>query len=191
MTREAMSEALGTGGSCLIITGAPAAGKSTVSRLVAQRLARSALLDGDQIDQLIVKGRVWGLGEPADEAARQVRLGTKNICALASNFADAGFTPVIGSLIPNRERLDLFLRALSPRLVLLVVLIPSIEVCQYRNTLRPHEDQFFFDDYEALVAGMHTGFGAVGWWFDTSTLTPDETATQIVANASIVARNGL
>ena len=176
--------------SCVIITGAPAAGKSTVSRLVAERLTRSALLNGDVVNELLVNGRVWALGEPADEAARQVRLCNQNLCALAANFADSGFTPVIDSVIPDREQLDFFLHALSPRHVLLVVLAPSISVCRYRNTIRHREEQFFFDDYETLTAGMRDAFGTVGWWFDTSELTPDDTATQILTSAARLAPAG-
>jgi len=187
---DAASGTLDNGSTCLVITGAPASGKSTVSRLVAQRLMRSALLGGDPVNELIANGRAWALGEPADEAARQVRLCNQNLCALAANFADAGFTPVIDSLIPSRDQLDFFLYALSPRQVLLVVLTPSIEVCGHRNLHRDHAEQFFFDDYETLTSAMHDGFGSVGWWFDTSMLTPTETATQILANASTLARSG-
>jgi adenylylsulfate kinase-like enzyme len=87
--------ALDAGRCCLVITGPPGAGKSSVSRLVAARLRRASHLDGDVVNEFIVSGRVWALGEPGDEAARQVRLCNQNLCALAANFADAGFTPVI------------------------------------------------------------------------------------------------
>jgi hypothetical protein len=41
---------------------------------------------------MIVNG-VWALGEPADEAVRQVELLHRNLCALANNFADGGPRP--------------------------------------------------------------------------------------------------
>jgi hypothetical protein len=175
------------GGSCLIITGAPGAGKSTVSLLVAQALKRSALLKGDQINRLIVSGHVWALGEPAEDAALQVQLCNRNLCDLAANLADAGFTPVIDWIIPDRDQLDFYLGALAPRRVLLVVLAPSIDTCRRRNAVRDPDDQFFFDGYDGLTASMRDGFGTAGWWFDTSDLTPDETAAQIVTNAIVLA----
>lgn len=180
-------DGLDHGRSCLLITGAPGAGKSTVSRLVARTLSRAALIDGDDVNRLIVSGRVWSLGEPADEAARQVRLCNQNLCELAANFADAGFTPVIDWIIPDREQLDQYREALGPRRLLVVVLAPSIDVCRYRNTIRDPEDQFFFDGYEALASTMRSGFGTVGWWLDTSDLSPEETARRIVTGAAALA----
>lgn len=162
----------------------PGAGKSTVTRLVAQRLERSARLDGDEVNGMIVNGFVWALGEPADEAARQVDLLHRNLCALANNFADAGFTPVIDVMIPSRERLDFFLELLTPRRVLFVVLAPGIEVCQYRNTIRDPRDRFDFDGYEALESTMNRELGEAGWWLNTAPLTPDQTADHIIREAT-------
>lgn len=174
---------LAGGTNCLIVTGMPGAGKSTVTRLVAERLARAARLDGDEFNRMIVSGFVWALGEPADEAARQVELLHRNLCAVANNFADAGFTPLIDAMVPSREKLDFFLGLLTARQVLFVVLAPGIEVCRYRNTIRDPRDRFDFDGYEALDADMRRQFGDVGWWFDTAALTPGQTADRIVGEA--------
>ncbi|MFI6530898.1 AAA family ATPase [Nonomuraea sp. NPDC050547] len=168
---------------CLIVTGMPGAGKSTVTRLVTERLRRAARLDGDFISRLIVSGRVGALGEPADEAARQVELCNRNLCTLANNFSDAGFTPVIDWVIPSREQLDFFASLLPARQVLFVVLAPGIEVCRYRNTIRDPRERFSFDGYEDLEAGMKRELGDAGWWFDTADLTPEESADRIIREA--------
>lgn len=132
---------------------------------------------------MIVNGFVWALGEPADEAARQVELLHRNLCALANNFTDAGFTTVIDAVIASRETLDFFLDLLAPRQALFVVLAPGIEICQYRNSIRNPRDRFDFDGYDGLDADMKREFGDVGWWFDTAALTPEETADLIVREA--------
>jgi adenylylsulfate kinase-like enzyme len=183
-------EDLDHGRSCLLITGAPGAGKSTVSRLVANSLSRAALMDGDVVNRFVVSGRVWALGEPADEAARQVRLCNQNLCQLAVNFVDAGFTPVIDWIVPDRQQLDQFRNALGARRLVVVVLAPSIEVCQYRNAIRDPEDQFFFDGYEALTSKMRSELGSAVWWLDTSDLGPEETAWRIATGASAQAHAG-
>jgi hypothetical protein len=151
---------------------------------VAQALSRSALIDAYFISRLVASGYVWPLGEPADEAARQVRLLNTNLCALATNFAEAGFTPVLDLVLPDAEHPDIFRQALGRHRLLLVVLDPGTAVCQYRNETRRSEDQFFFDGYNELRASMRQSFGDVGWWFDTSDLSPQQTAQRIIAEGS-------
>ncbi len=173
------------GRACLVITGAPGAGKSTVSGLVARALSRSALIDAYFVSGLVASGYVWPLGEPADEAARQVRLLNTNLCSLAANFADAGFTPVIDVVLPDGAQLDTYREALASYRLLLVVLDPGTAVCRHRNEIRPPQDQFVFDGYEDLRASMRHGFGDHGWWFKTSDLSPGQTAQRILDEGAV------
>lgn len=168
----------------LLITGMPGAGKSTVSRLAAQRLSRAARVDGDTISEMVLSGRVKFFEEPADEAARQVELTHRNLCSLAANFFDAGFTPLIDWVISRRAELDRFVELLAPRQVLLVVLAPGIDVCRHRNMVRDPEDRFNFDGYSELDAQMRNELGVSGWWFDTSDLSQDETADLLISEAA-------
>lgn len=174
--------ALDEGGACLLVTGAPGAGKSTLTRLIAEALTRSALVDAHLVGAMVVGGYVWPLGEPAEEAARQVQLLNANVCAVAANFADAGFTPVIDWVVPDLLQLETYRAALAGRRLLLVVLDPGTPVCRSRNAARAPEEQFFFDGYDELRGSM-AGFRDVGWWFDTSALSPEETAQRILDEA--------
>ncbi|GAA1878258.1 hypothetical protein GCM10009814_05370 [Lapillicoccus jejuensis] len=171
----------------LLVTGSPGAGKSTVARAVAGALSRSALVNGDAVARLVVGGYVWPLGEPADEAARQVRLCNDNLCSLARNLLAAGFTPVIDWIVPDGDQLEVYRAALGERLRV-VVLDPGADVCVARDRQRAPLEQFAFDGHDALRATMVEGFGGRGWWLDSSHLTAQETAALVLREADERAR---
>jgi predicted kinase len=172
-----MSTGSGTG--CVIVTGMPGAGKTTMTDLVGRRLPRAAQVGGDAVNEMIRTGFVWFMGQPASEALRQDELCNRNMCALANNFIDFGFTVLMDTVLADRAELDFFIALMSPRPVRLVVLAPGIDVCKQRNAGRDPEDQFEFDGYERLQADMQREFGDIGWWLDTAEMTADETADVI------------
>lgn len=169
---------------CVLVTGMPGAGKSTVTALAARLLPRAARVTGDEMNMMVVSGRVGFQCQPADEAERQAELCNRNMCALANNFVDYGFTVLIDTVVADRAELDFMLGLLAPRPVRLVVLAPGIDACVYRNLHRDPDDQFFFNGYPRLEADMRRDLAAVGWWFDTSDRTPQETAEHLVAEAA-------
>lgn len=157
----------------------PGAGKTTMTDLVGRRLPRAAQVGGDAVNEMIRTGFVWFMGQPASEALRQDELCNRNMCALANNFIDFGFTVLMDTVLADRAELDFFIALMSPRPVRLVVLAPGIDVCKQRNAGRDPEDQFEFDGYERLQADMQREFGDIGWWLDTAEMTADETADVI------------
>ena len=76
----------------LLITGPPAVGKSSAARLLAQGQPASALLEVDDLRQLVIAGSApaWAPGE----GARQTRLAAAHACTLMSSFSAAGFDVV-------------------------------------------------------------------------------------------------
>lgn len=166
---------------CVIVTGVPGAGKTTVTSLVAQLLPRAAQVGGDDVNAMIRSGFVWFMGRPSEEALRQDELCNRNMCSLANNFVDFGFTVLMDTVLADRAELDLFIALMSPRPVRLVVLDPGIDVCKQRDAGRDPDAQFQFDGYERLDADMRREFGDIGWWLDTSAMTADHTAETLVA----------
>ncbi|TDD68816.1 AAA family ATPase [Actinomadura rubrisoli] len=166
---------------CLIISGLPGAGKTTVSRLVAARLPRSARLDGDDVANMIVNGRVR-VDQPGEESRRQLRLRARNLCALAASFARDGFTPVIDHVVPDRDVLAFMAGGLRPLPVMFVVLAPPLEVCRRRNLARPARERVDFD-FGPLDRSMREELDGTGWWLDTAAMTPEDTADAITAHA--------
>jgi predicted kinase len=164
---------------CIIVTGMPGAGKTTITDLVGRRLPRAAQVGGDAVNEMIRSGFVWFMGQPTDEALRHDELCNRNMCALANNFIDFGFTVLMDTVLADRAELDFFIALMSPRPVRLVVLAPSIDVCKHRDANRAPEDRFAFDAYERLQADMQREFSDIGWWLDTGEMTAEETADMI------------
>jgi adenylylsulfate kinase-like enzyme len=166
---------------CVIVTGMPAAGKTTITSLAAALMPRAAQVSGDAVNLMIRSGYVWFMGQPSEQALRQDELCNRNMCSLANNFVDFGFTVLMDTVLADRCELDFFIALMSPRPVRLVVLDPGIDVCRRRNAGRDPETQFDFDGYERLGADMRREFGDIGWWLDTSASTAAQTADGLVA----------
>lgn len=166
----------------LVLSGAPGAGKTTVARAVAASLTHSAIVAGDDVSRMVASGWVGPVGEPADEAERQLLLRARNICSLANNFSEAGFFPIIEHVVPELQVLRRMLEWLMPRPVLFVTLAPSHAVTVQRNTSRPAREQIDYD-----TSALHeqlTVMRDLGWWLDTSAQDAAETVDLILADAA-------
>lgn len=94
---------------CVIVTGMPGAGKTTISSLVAQSLPRAAQVGGDAVNAMVRSGAVWFLGTPAEEALRRAaRRARSRIDACRAR--DAGRDPEDQFEFDGYERLEADMR---------------------------------------------------------------------------------
>ncbi|MEO6999065.1 MAG: AAA family ATPase [Terracoccus sp.] len=166
---------------CLVLSGAPGSGKTTVATAVAASLTRSAIVAGDDVSRMVASGWVGPIGEPADEAERQLLLRARNICSLANNFCEAGFFPILDHVVPKPEVLGRMIEWLAPRPVLFVTLAPSHAITVERNATRPAREQIDYDT--SALHGQMVAMCDLGWWLDTSAMGVAETVDLILAEA--------
>ncbi|TDD08679.1 hypothetical protein E1292_11105 [Nonomuraea deserti] len=157
----------------LVLSGPPAAGKSTLGRRVAGTRARCAFIDVDDVRQLVLAGAV----APWDgaEGRRQRRLSAVNACSLAGNFVAAGMDVVVADVL-NEETLAVYRASLRD---LLVMRLRVAYACARERAMgRPVH--FTWDGFAMLFREQESVAGA-DLWLDTTELTVNETAGRLLA----------
>lgn len=164
----------------VLIVGVPGAGKTTVARALAERLPRSACIEGDLVQHHFTVNGLVGPGQPpADESSRQLELRWDNCAALARNFWQAGFTVVVEHAASRRKWVDRFIARLSGVPVSLVVLAPALEVALERDRTRTEKQ--VAAQFAHMDAELRRELAGLGWWLDTSALTVAESVDRVLA----------
>lgn len=127
----------------LVLTGGPAAGKSSTALTLAATTPRTAFVDVDDVRQLVKNGGAAPWDGP--EGARQQVLGVRNTAALARNFLASGFNATIADVV-TPSTLALY-RQLIPD-VLVVRLNLNFEEARRRASLR--RVYLTSDEFQAL-----------------------------------------
>jgi hypothetical protein len=167
-----------------LVTGAQAAGKSTVGPLLAERFDRGAFIEGDLMWKLVVSGAEdMGGDEPTDEAVRQYLLRLRHGAMLADSLFESGFTAVHSDIVMG-ESMAPYIGMVRNRPLFVVMLRPSMECVVARERERPKTA--YRDLGPTLEDAVRTFYGwidatpAIGLWLDSSDQTPDETVDEIM-----------
>jgi len=164
----------------IVVTGVMAAGKSTVSQLLAERFTRAVHLRGDEFRRVVVRGRVDMSPHGDPEAERQLALRHRITARTADTYADAGFTVVVQDLFVGAS-LTRFLEQVTTRPLSLVMLAPDVSTVMQRESERVkvgYGELWSIRDFDHT---MRTETPHIGLWLDSSQQTPDETVEEIVA----------
>ncbi len=156
-----------------LITGPAGVGKSTVSRLVAEKLEKSALIEGDDIYNLVVGSRVspWKEGN-------HLPLFWKNCFDLIKNCLDFGYDIVFNYIIYN-ETLENIKKQFPGTTIKFIVLMVDEETIVKRDKLRP-EDCRMGNRSLVLLKEFQKEFKNNKYVLNTSNLSAEETAEMIL-----------
>lgn len=165
-----------------MISGAQAAGKSTIGRALADRLPRAVFIDGDAIDDFVVSDRAPMTEPPTTPAVEQLFLRYAGALTVADVYRSAGFDAVIADNIFGTF-LDDYLAIAAPESIHFVMLTPTADAIRAREHARgknAYRDGF---TVEALVESVEHGSRRVGLWIDNTDLSVTQTVSQILAHS--------
>ncbi|MFJ6675629.1 AAA family ATPase [Actinosynnema sp. NPDC091369] len=165
-------------GAVVVITGAMAAGKSTVAQLPAEALPRAAHVRGDVFRRMVVSGRAEVRPDDA-EAEAQLRLRYRLSAMVADEYAAHGWTAVVQDVILG-DHLAEYVDAVRTRPRYVVLLAPSADALRAREEQRAKTGYGDAWTVEDLDRGLREGTPRLGLWLDTTEQTPDETVRTIL-----------
>jgi chloramphenicol 3-O-phosphotransferase len=165
----------------LFINGMSGVGKSTVARIIANRFPRSAHINGDEIHNIMVGGRIHPPGKPEDEVQSQLLLRARNMALLADSFFESRVFPILEQCISTHEYLDYLFSRIKARPIAMVVLAPPLETALERDKRRSEKNvaHWYIENYYEIKQELSD----IGLWLDTEDMTPDQTADLIIQRA--------
>ncbi|MFF5971862.1 AAA family ATPase [Streptomyces sp. NPDC012769] len=176
-------DSVGPAPGAVLLVGIPGSGKSTVSAALAARFARSAHIEVDHLQELIVQGGHWPTPDGDPEADRQILLRARNACLLADSFVAAGFLPVLDDVVVRRSHLDFYRARFTTGPLSVVVLAPGPDKAWERNNARHKR---LTTNWAFLDAAMREELADQGVWIDNAEQTVEETVDAVLDATGLV-----
>ena len=168
-----------------MISGVPAAGKSTVARLLAERFDRGVRVPGDAIRAMTVSGRVDMRPDAGAEALRQLTLRYAGALSVASVYLNGGFDVVVEDVIIGPVLRD-FLGLVPVPEFHLVFLDPDAAAIEQRDRDRYRDHIAYGPGRRWSVSELQTLLRQeterIGLWLDTTGQNADQTVEAILSD---------
>lgn len=165
----------------ILVTGASAAGKSTIAQALAERLPKAVHLRGDAFRKMIVTGRAAADADPLPEAfVAQLELRYAIACDAVERYAAAGFQVVYQDVILGGY-LQLIASRLHPLGLAVIVLDAGPEAIAAREAARGKTAYRGDWTPEGMVRGLRETTPRLGLWLDSSNLSVADTVEAIMA----------
>lgn len=169
-----------------VVVGPPAVGKSTTSRALAARFAKSIHIPVDNLRDMVISGVVLPEDSWSNELVQQIALARESAIQIARTYHQAGFVVVIDDFVDPHGLAEY--RVLDGRAhVHKVVLLPSQSTAHERNFHRsgtsPARDyidggiDFVYHYLKTVIPQLKQHSWMV---IDTSTLSVEATVATIL-----------
>ncbi|MGH8878528.1 MAG: phosphotransferase [Stackebrandtia sp.] len=164
----------------ILISGAQAAGKTTIGNALARRLPRAVHIDGDAIQSFVVSGAVGMDVPPPPGAVEQLYLRYRGSLAVAQVYRDKGFDAVVTDNMFGVTFTDVIAMAHETGDVHVIMLDPGIESIMERDAARPFDAYTDTMTVRALADAVRET-PRLGLWHDSSGETVTETTDRLLA----------
>ncbi len=157
-----------------ILTGPAAAGKNSISKIIAQKIKKCAVIDVDTVRQMFVKPHKapW----EGKEGKRQQLLGVKNASMLAKNFSDDKTKVIILDVITN-ETAKLYKKYLGN--IKIFLLMPGYAIAIKRFKARRSSVSITEKEFKMLYC-WERDLTVFDKKIDNSTMSLEEAANHII-----------
>jgi hypothetical protein len=169
-----------------LVTGAQAAGKSTVADLLARRFDRGVHVRGGQFYRWVTSGWLQVGHSDHVEVRRLLDLRYRLSSVVADEYAGAGFTTVVQDNIYGPD-VEQWLDRITATPKHLVVLRPAVDVIEHRDAERRRQrgKVAYRYGFTPAINDEHvaTTRRDLGLWLDTSEQSPAETVEEILSRS--------
>ena len=171
----------------LLVIGAPASGKSTISRVIAERSKKGVHIPVDDLRTMVQGGVIHPGPDWTPELTLQLKLARQTATDMALRYQEADFLVAIDDFWDPYSQLQEYATLINRSNILPILLKPTLPTVLARNHARqpPSEFRDHMDDgIRSVYADLdkqEATLKAQGWlMLDTSNETIEESVNQVL-----------